>query len=139
MNYTRTGNDIMLRVDRGEKVMESINKVAEEENIKAGFVTGIGAVDQAKLSYFEVKDDTYETTTFEEDFEVLSMDGTLSYVDNKPHQHVHMILGRGDFSTIGGHLQEATVSITLEVHITVMETTVDRKPHDDYSIKVLDI
>lgn len=139
MNYTRTGNDIMLRVDRGEKVMESIGKVAEKENIKAGFVSGIGAVDQAELSYFEVEKDGYKTVNFEEDFEVLSMSGTLSYVDNKPHQHVHMILGRKDFSTIGGHLQEATVSITLEVHITVLDTEVNRKPDDKYTIQTLDI
>lgn len=139
MNYTCTGNDIMLRVDRGEKVMESIGKVAEKENIKAGFVSGIGAVDQAELSYFEVEKDGYNTVNFEEDFEVLSLNGTLSYVDNKPHQHVHMILGREDFSTIGGHLQEATVSITLEVHITVLDTEVNRKPDDKYTIQTLDI
>lgn len=139
MNYTRTGNDIMLRVDRGEKVMESIGKVAEKENIKAGFVSGIGAVDQAELSYFEVEKDGYNTVNFEEDFEVLSLNGTLSYVDNKSHQHVHMILGREDFSTIGGHLQEATVSITLEVHITVLDTEVNRKPDDKYTIQTLDI
>lgn len=139
MNYTRTGNDIMLRVDRGEKVMESIGKVAEKENIKAGFVSGIGAVDQAELSYFEVEKDGYNTVNFEEDFEVLSLNGTLSYVDNKSHQHVHMVLGREDFSTIGGHLQEATVSITLEVHITVLDTEVNRKPDDKYTIQTLDI
>ncbi len=139
MEYKRSANDVIARLDKGDKIMASINEIAEKESIKAGFVSGIGAVNQAKLSFFLLGSNEYNTENFEEPFEVLSMNGTLSYVDDSPHQHVHMVLGREDYSTIGGHLQEATVSVTLEVHIKILDTEVTRETSSEFGIQTLDL
>lgn len=137
MNYTRNGSTIMARLDRGDNIMESLTAIAEAEAIKAGSVSAIGAVDKAIISYFLIDEQRYDTQTFEEPFEVLSLNGTLTTVDEKPHQHVHIVLGRSDFSTIGGHLQEATVNITLEMHITILDETVTRSEDDTFDIQTL--
>lgn len=139
MEYKRSGNDVIARFDKGDKIMASLNDIAEKESIKTGFVSGIGAVNQAELSFFLIDSKEYQTVNFEEPFEVLSMNGTLSYVDNNPHQHVHMVLGKEDYSTIGGHLQEATVSITLEVHIKILDTEVTRETSSEFGIQTLDL
>lgn len=139
MEYKRSANDVIARLDKGDKIMASINEIAEKESIKAGFVSGIGAVNQAKLSFFLLGSNEYNTVNFEEPFEVLSMNGTLSYVDDSPHQHVHIVLGREDYSTIGGHLQEATVSVTLEVHIKILDTEVTRETSSEFGIQTLDL
>lgn len=117
--------------------MESLTAIAEAEAIKAGSVSAIGAVDKAIISYFLIDEQRYDTQTFEEPFEVLSLNGTLTTIDGKPHQHVHIVLGRSDFSTIGGHLQEATVNITLEMHITILDETVTRSEDDTFDIQTL--
>lgn len=137
MEYRKNGSDIIARFDKGDKVMESLGEIAEKEGIQSGFVSAIGAVNQAELSYYVLEKQAYETVNFEEDFEVLSMNGTLSVVEGSPHQHIHMVLGREDYSTIGGHLQDATVSITLEVHITVLDEEVDRSKDKDTGVQTL--
>lgn len=137
MDYQRHANDIIARFDKGDKVMETLTQIAEKENIKTGFVSAIGAVDSATLSYYTMDSKDYKTETFNEPFEVLSLNGTLSTYENNPHQHIHLVLGREDYSTIGGHLQEATVSITLEVHIKVLEAEVTRQTNDEFGIQTL--
>lgn len=137
MDYRKVGNDIIARFDKGDKIMASLHEIAEKEGIKSGFVSAIGAVDQAELSYYEIEEKTYKTVTFEKDFEVLSMNGTLTTVDGSPHEHIHIVLGRDDYSTIGGHLQEANVSITLEVHLTTLDLEVGRNKDEETGIQTL--
>lgn len=45
MQYRRSGNTVVLRVDRGEEITECIKNVAEQENVVCAAVSAIGAVD----------------------------------------------------------------------------------------------
>ncbi len=50
--------------------------------------------------------------------EVLSLVGTIALKDDgEPQVHAHVVLGRSDGTTRGGHLLEAYVRPTLEVVI----------------------
>jgi predicted DNA-binding protein with PD1-like motif len=46
--------------------------------------------------------------------------------------HAHVVCGRRDGSTVGGHVQQATVRPTLEVMVTRAPETVRRR-HDEAS------
>ncbi|EKU93939.1 Predicted DNA-binding protein with PD1-like DNA-binding motif [Alloiococcus otitis] len=138
MEYKRSGSDILVRLDKGDKIKECLTELAKAEQIQTGFVSGIGAVDQVELSYFLPEEQKYQTKKFEGSFEVLSLKGTLSIFDKKPHQHLHIILGQEDYSTIGGHLEEARVNITLELDIKVLVNLgVKRETDPDLNIQAL--
>lgn len=51
----------------------------------------------------------------EEQVEVLSLVGDLVLEDGEPTIHAHVVLGRPDAATLGGHLLEGQVWPTLEV------------------------
>ena len=58
----------------------------------------------------------YEKIPIEEQVEVLSLVGDIaSKGDGEPQVHAHVVLGRSDGMTRGGHLLEAYVRPTLEV------------------------
>ena len=44
MNYRKFENQYVIRLDRGEEIVESLKTIAEKENIKLAYLTGIGAV-----------------------------------------------------------------------------------------------
>ena len=138
MEYRRDGMTIVARLDKGDDVMAQLTYIAEQEDIQAGFVRGIGAVDHATISYFNIATREYQNQTFEEPFEVLSLEGTLTRKDSSPHQHLHIVLGRPDYSVIGGHLMEARVSVTFEAQITILNTQVGRKRSDEFDIDLID-
>lgn len=84
MEYKRSGSDILVRLDKGDKIKECLTELAKAEQIQTGFVSGIGAVDQVELSYFLPEEQKYQTKKFEGSFEVLSLKGTLSIFDKNP-------------------------------------------------------
>ncbi|MBF6978781.1 DNA-binding protein [Aerococcaceae bacterium zg-BR22] len=127
MEYQRISNQIIVRFDRGDWVMDNLIELTKKENIRAAYMSGIGAFDLAQLNFFFWEKQDYETKAFEEEFEVLSLNGNFSINNGEPHIHLHTALGRSDYSTIGGHLNDARVSITLELFIEVLDTTLTRQ------------
>lgn len=131
MEYQRFDSKIIVRLDRGDYVMDSLKEVAKKESIQTGFISAIGAVDLAQLNYFFLNLQNYKTVDFEEAFEVLSMNGNITQNNGEPHLHLHTVLSRSDYSTIGGHLLDARVSITLEVIIDIIDTTITREDDEE--------
>ena len=67
-----------------------------------------------------------------EQVEVLSLIGDVALEDGEPKVHAHVVVGRSDGSTRGGHLIEARVRPTLEVILTESPAHL-RKHHDPES------
>lgn len=63
---------------------------------------------------------------------MLSLLGDVAEKDGEPKLHAHVVLGRSDGSTRGGHLIEAHVRPTLEVILTESPAHL-RNAHDDES------
>lgn len=57
---------------------------------------------------------------FEEDLEIVSVEGTLG----EGESHIHISVSRKDGSVVGGHLKEGTVRITAEVTLVEFEDRV---------------
>lgn len=138
MEYKRFDQQIIVKLAVGEGIMASLVTLAEKEHIKAAIISGIGAVDKAELAFFHLNTRDYENHILEEEFEVLSLDGSLTMNDGKHHPHLHIILGRSDLSTIGGHLNEAYTSVTMEIYVTVLDGSIDRTLDEDIRLKLMD-
>lgn len=73
-----------------------------------------------------------------EQVEVLSMIGDIATFNGKPVVHTHVVLGRHDGSTVGGHVWELHVNPTLEVFVTANATPLKKKPDDASGMKLID-
>lgn len=107
-----------LVLDSGEEVMSRLQRFCEEENLSAARFTAIGAFSAATLGYFDWNRKDYEEIPISEQVEVLSLIGDISVYKDAPKIHAHVVVGKRDGSTSGGHLLEAYVRPTLEVIIT---------------------
>jgi predicted DNA-binding protein with PD1-like motif len=106
---------IALVLDRGDEVMSNLQRFAAEHNLIASRLTAIGAFESATLGYFDWERKEYDRIPVNEQVEVLSLVGDIALDGAKPKVHAHVVLGRRDGSTVGGHLLEARVRPTLEV------------------------
>ena len=70
------------------------------------------------LGYFDWERKEYRPIPVKEQVEVLSMIGDVAQENGKPKVHVHVVVGRSDGTTRGGHLMEGRVRPTLEVILT---------------------
>jgi predicted DNA-binding protein with PD1-like motif len=135
MDYVEESDRIVLRLDPGDRVIDSLETVREDCEVSSGFFFGIGAIDEATLGHYDVETQDYKEETFEEDFEVTSFLGNIG--PDKIHAHIQ--LGKRDFSTIGGHFAGGRVSGTFEVVIIPGEAELTHQLDERTGLDVFDL
>jgi predicted DNA-binding protein with PD1-like motif len=129
----------LLVFHTGQEVMRGLLAFARKHQLTAGHLTGIGAVQDAELGYFDTQKKTYLRLREKEQLEVLSLTGNLALDNDKPFFHIHVALGARDGSARGGHLFEMTARPTVELVMTVYQRVVRRKTDPDWGVELLDV
>ena len=120
----------VLVFDKGDEAKAGLTSFSQEHRISAAQITGVGAFSRGVLGYFDREQKQYLKIPVDEQVEVLSFIGDVALKpDGGPEVHVHVVAGRRDGSTVGGHLLEGHVWPTLEVVLTEPPTQL-RKRHD---------
>jgi uncharacterized protein len=102
-----------------ESTGQSLSSFAINERIAAAQISGIGALSDVQLKYFDWDKETYQKIAVEEQVEVASLlsDVALS-PDGTPTLNLHIVVGRRDGTALAGHLDKAHVRPTLETILT---------------------
>lgn len=101
----------MIRMEKGEDILNTLKRFAETKKIRAAVLEGIGSLNKAKLRHYDFATKEYRFETFQEDLEILTLSGNVSTMNRAPLPHAHITLGRRDFSVIGGHLDESSANM----------------------------
>lgn len=103
-------------LEPGDEPIACLTRFAADEGLDAARFTAIGAFSDAVVAFFELEHNEYRHIPVREQVEVLALNGDVTLgPDGQPKLHAHVVLGRRDGSTCGGHLIEAHVRPTLEV------------------------
>ena len=126
--------------ETGDEVMSGLKKFASDQHLDSSHFTAIGAFREATLGYFDIELKEYRKNPIREQVEVLSLVGDVS-LDPKgePQVHAHVVVGREDGTTRGGHLLDAIVRPTLEVMLVETPSSLKRKFDADSGLALIDI
>jgi uncharacterized protein len=139
VNYRETPTGYFLVLDREEELIESLTRFAARTGVRAAALHGLGAVRSLTLGFYDLERQGYVKQSWSEEMEVASLVGNIAEVDGGPFPHVHGVFGRRDFSTLGGHVMEAVVAVTLEVQVVTAPEPFKRAPVDFCDLKLLDL
>jgi predicted DNA-binding protein with PD1-like motif len=128
----------LVRVDRGEEMMEVLRTVAKKRGVGAARVSGIGALENAELGYFDVERKEYLRKKLPGSWELLSLAGNISLRDGEVMPHIHVILGNVDLECRGGHLFSGVVSVTGEIFIEPLPGALHREMDREVNLPLLD-
>lgn len=92
--------------DIGDDPMSGLEDFAREHDLTAARFSAIGAFRKVMLAYFDWEKKEYREIPLNEQVEVLTMTGDITRKDGQPKVHAHVIVGRSDGTTRGGHLKE---------------------------------
>lgn len=137
MQFTTTNKGYVIRLNKGEKIVETLTSFCERESIHSGVFHGIGATQNPEIGYYHLDKKEYEWRQIEKMLEIVSLTGNVALVDNKPFLHIHTVLSDSNFQTYGGHLKEATVGASCEIYLTNFETDIERVFDEDTGLKLL--
>lgn len=116
----------------GDEAVAELTRLADEQGVGAAGVTGVGGFSRATLGYFDVDAKSYVEIPVDEQVEVLSLTGDITCKGDEHQVHLHVVCGRRDGSTVGGHLMNAVVRPTLELVVTKTPAELQRR-HDESS------
>lgn len=136
MKYKRVDKTIVVRIDRGEEILDKIRELALKENIKLASVTALGATNDFTVGVFNTAEKKYYSNEFKGAFEIVSLTGTINTMDGEFYTHIHMSAGNEKGEVFGGHLNRAMVSATCEMIVTVIDGEVDRYHDEDVGLNL---
>ena len=137
---TAVGRVIVAKIEPNEDLFDAIKELIKKHKIKSGLINVIGALKQFTIGYFDIEKKKYNFKTFNEDIELISCMGNIAFKDNEPIIHLHVSVGKDDYSIMGGHLsQPSVVSITAEVYIYEINQTLTRANDPQFDLSLLDL
>jgi uncharacterized protein len=137
MKYAETSDGYMLRFEKGEEIMAGLSAFISEKKIPSGSLWGIGAITDITLGYFSSHEKKYYKQAFNDEYELLSLSGNISYLNDTPMVHAHIVVSKTDYSLLGGHCFSAKVAITVEIYIHKFDKVFHRAMDPEVGLNLL--
>ena len=137
MKYQRFEQTIIVRMDKGEDIVEQVKNVALKEKIKLASISALDAINEFTVGVFKTKEKKYYANEFKGDFEIVSLTGTINTMNDEYYSHMHLSAGNDQGQVFGGHLNKAIVSATCEMVIQIINGEVDRYFDEEVGLNLL--
>lgn len=136
MEFRQFGPKYILRIDKGEEVVETLSQFCKENKIKLGSVSGLGATDKLTIGLFSVKEKQYYKKELTGDFEITNLTGNISTKDGEVYLHLHITVSDEKYNAYGGHLNACWISGTCELIIEAIDGQMDRKFSEEIGLNL---
>lgn len=136
MEYRKFGNTLVVRIDKGEEILESVKVLAEKENIKLASIQALGAINDFTVGVLDTATRQYKSNSFTGAYEIVSLTGTINTKNDAFYCHLHLSAGNDKGEVFGGHLNRAVVSATCEMIVTLIDGRVDREFSDEIGLNL---
>ena len=126
----------LLVLDRGEEVIATVTEFLVANGIRGGFVTGLGALVNHTLAWYDLAKKEYLKRTFEEVMELGNLTGSIGAVDGKPFLHAHVTVSGPELIAFSGHLVRGEVGVTVELLLTDFGQELPRLPDEEVGLSL---
>lgn len=117
MKFTADGYNWIVRLEKGESLIDQLSNFAEQNDIPSCWVSIIGACEKVELGYYDLHQQKYHWQTIDELMEITGIQGNLAWDNDKPVFHLHGNFSKDDLSVVGGHVKSLIVGGTCEVFL----------------------
>lgn len=140
MTFQYDGYSYLVRLEKGEKLVESLTALVKKENIPSCWLNGVGGAQSAEIGFYHLDKKKYEFKAIGELMEITGLQGNLAWSDAEPVWHIHGTFSKSDLSVIGGHVKELVVGGTCEVMLHEWYgDNLTRTQSDEIGLKLLDL
>ena len=139
MVYKKYGDTVVLRLEVGDEITSSVQKVAEDLGVLSASVSGIGATDDFTVGVFDMGKRDYERFSYKGNHEINTLIGNITQKDGKPYVHLHLTATGKEGKVVGGHLLSGVISLTAEIFIHVFDARLIRERDEKLCINLIDV
>jgi uncharacterized protein len=109
------GRRVVARLRHSCDLLAEIATLADSHGIAMADLRAIGALQRARLSFYDQTTHRYEEFAVDEPVELVSLLGTVSRRDGETAVHAHVALAGHRGGCIGGHLAPGCVVFACEL------------------------
>jgi len=117
MKMQRTRYGYGLSLESGEEIIATLSDFGLRENVRAGLISGLGAVGECELGFFVRSTKQYVRRVFSGEHEIGALTGNFSELDGTPFPHCHILIAGEDLAAHTGHLFRGIVTVACEVQV----------------------
>lgn len=127
MKFKNIKDTYFVRIERGEKIIETLKNFCTKQKIKCGYFFGIGALGEAELAHYIVENRKYTSKKYKQPLEIVSMSGNITTMNNESYLHCHITLSDEKMKAVAGHLKEGKIAATCEIVLVRLNSNINRK------------
>jgi uncharacterized protein len=115
----------------GDDLFEELGEICRREDIRLGWLAGLGAVSKASVAYYDQEKREYRSRVIDRRLEITRLVGNASLRDCSPFVHAHITLADGEGNAYGGHLAPGTIVFACEFVLEVFSGMTTERIYDD--------
>lgn len=108
---------IWPEIKHGDDLHGVLSDYCLKSNVKAGLIFAVGALKNAKLSFYDQAKKVFLPENIDKPLEILSCLGNISLKNGKPFVHAHLTVSDKTGRVYGGHLEKGSVVFACECAI----------------------
>lgn len=121
---------IMGKLSHGGDLLQQINDICRTEKIQLGRVEALGAVQKARLGFYNQQTREYAYFVIDQALEITKLIGNVSLKDGKPFVHAHITLADKTGKVYGGHLAPGTEVFACEFILEAFDGPIFERAFD---------
>jgi len=137
MKFKKIGNKWIVRIDKGEEIIDTLKQFCKKNKIKLGSISGVGGTDRVTVGCFKAKTKEFYPQELTGDFEITNLTGNVSTLNNEVYLHLHISVADSKYNTYGGHLTSAIINGTAEIIIEEIKDTIEREFSEEIGLNLL--
>lgn len=137
-SYKKIGNKYIVSINNHTEIVKALNAFCKEKGILSGSINGIGAIGELTLRFFNPKTKAYDDKTFREQMEISNLTGNISSMNEQVYLHLHITVGRSDYSALAGHLLSAIQNGAGEFVVEDYSERISRTYNPDLGLNIYD-
>lgn len=141
MKIVNDGYNYVVRLDKGEKLVESLEKYFSGNKIAESYwISGLGAAVWAELGFYDLEKQEYMLKKIVEPLEITALTGNIAWDGDKVILHIHGSFSDKNMKALGGHVKELEVAGTCEMMLHKWyQGRLGRKHDDSVGLNLLDL
>jgi hypothetical protein len=131
LESVQAGTVYMGRLSHNADLLDALSELCREQDVQLGRIEAIGAVQRARLGYYDQHTRQYQFFTLEQGLEITSLMGNISLKDGEPMVHAHVTLADPNGRTFGGHLAQGCPVFACEYILQAFSGPDFVRSHDE--------
>ena len=129
----KPGRIIVGRLKKGDDLLDALQRICSDQEIRLGDIRALGAVKSARIGYYDQDRREYFFVDLAKHLELLALTGNVSIRDGKPFIHAHATFADSKGEAFGGHVAEGTEVFACEFSIReyLSDTAFERAMDDE--------